>query len=174
MVKAVARATDEEFVMLKGNARELGASTEYTATEVAGLQLAYARMGFVPDQIRQITGATLDLATATGEDLARSADVVGVTLRGFNLQADQAQRVVDVMTKSFNASSLQLGYFYDAIKYVAPIASEANVSLEEKQRCWGYWLTVVSWFAGWYSFAANFYRNCQDGRRCVRTSCPVE
>lgn len=131
MVKAVARATDEEFVMLKGNARELGASTEYTATEVAGLQLAYARMGFVPDQIRQITGATLDLATATGEDLARSADVVGVTLRGFNLQADQAQRVVDVMTKSFNASSLQLGYFYDAIKYVAPIASEANVSLEE-------------------------------------------
>ena len=33
MVKAVARATDEEFVMLKGNARELGASTEYTATE---------------------------------------------------------------------------------------------------------------------------------------------
>lgn len=131
MVKAVARATDEEFVMLKGNARELGASTEYTATEVAGLQLAYARMGFVPEQIQKITGATLDLATATGEDLARSADVVGVTLRGFNLQADQAQRVVDVMTKSFNASSLQLGYFYDAIKYVAPIASEANVSMEE-------------------------------------------
>lgn len=131
MVKAVSRATDEEFAMLKENARELGASTEYTATEVAGLQLAYARMGFVPEQIRQITGATLDLATATGEDLARSADVVGVTLRGFNLQADQAQRVVDVMTKSFNASSLQLSYFYDAIKYVAPIASEANVSLEE-------------------------------------------
>ena len=111
MVKAVSRATDEEFAMLKENARELGASTEYTATEVAGLQLAYARMGFVPEQIRQITGATLDLATATGEDLARSADVVGVTLRGFNLQADQAQRVVDVMTKSFNASSLQLSYF---------------------------------------------------------------
>lgn len=131
MVKAVSRATDEEFLLLKGNARELGASTEYTATEVAGLQLAYARMGFVPAQIRQITGATLDLATATGEDLARSADVVGVTLRGFNLQADQTQRVVDVMTQSFNASSLQLGYFYDAIKYVAPIASEANVSLEE-------------------------------------------
>ena len=131
MVKAVSRATDEEFVMLKGNARELGASTEYTATEVAGLQLAYARMGFVPDQIRQMTGATLDLATATGEDLPRSADVVGVTLRAFNLQANQTQRVVDVMTKSFNASSLQLSYFYDAIKYVGPIASEANVSLEE-------------------------------------------
>lgn len=131
MVKAVSRATDEEFVMLKGNARELGASTEYTATEVAGLQLAYARMGFVPDQIRQITGATLDLATATGEDLARSADVVGVTLRGFNLDASQTQRVVDVMTQSFNASSLQLSYFYDAMKYVGPIATEANVSLEE-------------------------------------------
>lgn len=131
MVKAVSNATNEEFEALKQNARDLGASTEYTATEVAGLQLAYARMGFVPDQIRQITGATLDLATATGEDLARSADVVGTTLRGFNLEAGQAQRVVDVMTKSFNSSSLQLGYFYDAMKYVGPIATAANVSLEE-------------------------------------------
>lgn len=131
MVRAVSGATDEEFVSLEQNARRLGATTEYTATQVAGLQLAYSRMGFVPSQIIEITGATLDLATATGEDLAKSADVVGTTLKGFNLKAGQTKRVVDVMTKSFNSSSLQLDYFYEAMKYVAPIASVANVSLEE-------------------------------------------
>lgn len=131
MVRAVSQATDEEFIALEQNARDLGATTEYTATEVAGLQLAYARMGFVPDQIIKITGATLDLATATGEDLAKSADVVGTTLRGFNLEAEQTQRVVDVMTQAFNGSSLQLDSFYESMKYVAPIASVANVSLEQ-------------------------------------------
>lgn len=131
MVKAVSRATDEEFVLLQGNARKLGAETEYTATEVAGLQLAYARLGFVPRQIIEITGATLDLATATGENLERSSDVVGTTLKGFRLQADQTKRVVDVMTQSFNSSSLRLDYFADSMKYVAPLAVKANVSLEQ-------------------------------------------
>lgn len=131
MVKAVSRATDEEFILLQGNARKLGAETEYTATEVAGLQLAYARLGFVPRQIIEITGATLDLATATGENLERSSDVVGTTLKGFRLQADQTKRVVDVMTQSFNSSSLRLDYFAESMKYVAPLAVKANVSLEQ-------------------------------------------
>lgn len=131
MVKAVSRATDEEFVLLQGNARKLGAETEYTATEVAGLQLAYARLGFVPRQIIEITGATLDLATATGENLERSSDVVGTTLKGFRLQADQTKRVVDVMTQSFNSSSLRLDFFAESMKYVAPLAVKANVSLEQ-------------------------------------------
>lgn len=131
MVQAVSRATNEEAVKLEGNARRLGATTEYTATEVAGLQLAYARLGFVPDQIIKITGATLDLATATGENLEKSADVVGTTLKGFRLQADQTKRVVDVMTQSFNSSSLKLDFFAESMKYVAPLAVKANVSLEQ-------------------------------------------
>lgn len=131
MVRAVTRATGEEAELLEGNARQLGATTEYTATEVAGLQLAYARLGFVPEQITQITGATLDLATATGENLDRAADVVGTTLKGFRLEASETQRVVDVMTRSFNASSLRLDYFAESMKYVAPLAVKANVSLEQ-------------------------------------------
>lgn len=131
MVRAISSASDEEFDMLETTARRLGATTEYTATEVAGLELAYSRMGFAPAQIRDLAGATLDLATATGENLEKTADTVATTLRGFQLGADQTQRVADVMAKSFNSSSLRLDYFTESMKYVAPIAKAANIPLEE-------------------------------------------
>ncbi len=130
-VQAVSNATGEQFKALKENAKELGASTEYTATQVAELQLNYARLGFTPGQILQITSATLDLATATGSDLASAADVAGSTLRAFGYDGSQMTRVVDVMAASFNKSALDLGYFSESMKYVAPIAAKAGVSLEQ-------------------------------------------
>ncbi len=130
-VGAVSNATGGQFKELKENAKELGASTEYTATQVAELQLNYARLGFTPEQILQITSATLDLATATGSDLASAADVAGSTLRAFGYDGSQMTRVVDVMAASFNKSALDLGYFSESMKYVAPIAAKAGVSLEQ-------------------------------------------
>lgn len=130
-VGAVSNATGEQFKALKENAKELGASTEYTATQVAELQLNYARLGFTPEQILQITSATLDLATATGSDLASAADVAGSTLRAFGYDGSQMTRVVDVMAASFNKSALDLGYFSESMKYVAPIAAKAGISIEQ-------------------------------------------
>ena len=130
-VRAVFGATDEEFKRLTDDAKRLGESTEYTATQVADMQLNYARLGFVPDQILAITEATLNLATATGEDLAASADVAGFVLRAFGYGAEEMPRVIDVMTNSFNKSSLSLDNYSESIKYVAPVAAAANVSLEE-------------------------------------------
>ncbi|WP_298061405.1 phage tail tape measure protein [uncultured Rikenella sp.] len=130
-VGAVSNATGGQFKELKENAKELGASTEYTATQVAELQLNYARLGFTPGQILQITSATLDLATATGSDLASAADVAGSTLRAFGYDGSQMTRVVDVMAASFNKSALDLGYFSESMKYVAPIAAKAGISIEQ-------------------------------------------
>ncbi|MFI3306550.1 MAG: phage tail tape measure protein [Rikenellaceae bacterium] len=130
-VASVSGATADELLRLEENARVLGGATEYTATQVADLQMAYSRMGFVPDQILEMTDATLDLATATGEDLAKSADVAGVVIRAFGLSAEDSTRVVDVMARSFNSSALQLDTFSESIKYVAPVAKLANISLEE-------------------------------------------
>ena len=130
-VGAVSNATGEQFKALKENAKELGASTEYTASQVAELQLNYARLGFTPGEILKITSATLDLATATGSDLASAADVAGSTLRAFGYDGSQMTRVVDVMAASFNKSALDLGYFSESMKYVAPIAAKAGVSLEQ-------------------------------------------
>tara|TARA_R110000796_G_scaffold173868_1_gene290821 strand:+ start:9127 stop:11730 length:2604 start_codon:yes stop_codon:yes gene_type:complete len=130
-VKAVSGATGEEFAMLEKEAKRLGASTRFAASEVAGLQLEYSKLGFKPEEIRAATEATLALAQATDSDLATSAAVAGGTLRGFQLDATEMTRVTDVMAKSFSSSALDLAKFKDAMKFVAPVAAAANVSLEE-------------------------------------------
>lgn len=130
-VKAITGATGREFEALEKDALKLGASTKFTATEVGKLQVAYGRLGFNTQEILDATAATLDLAAATGEDLAKSADVAGSTVRGFGLEARETQRIVDVMAASFNKTALGLDNFTESMKYVAPIAAAANVSVEE-------------------------------------------
>ena len=130
-VRAITGATGKEFEALEEDALKLGRSTKYTATQVGELQVAYGRLGFTTKEILAATGATLDLAAATGEDLAKSADVAGSTVRGFALDASETGRVVDVMASSFNKSALGLENFTESMKYVAPIANAANVSVEE-------------------------------------------
>jgi hypothetical protein len=130
-VKAITGATGDEFNRLREDALRLGASTKFTATEVGKLQIAYGRLGFTTKEILKATEATLSLAAATGEDLAKSADVAGSTVRGFGLDAKETQRVVDVMASSFNKSALGLENFAESMKYVAPVAHAAGASLEE-------------------------------------------
>jgi len=130
-VKAVSGATGEQFKSLENNAKQLGASTRFTASEVSALQLEYAKLGFSADEITQVTQATLNLAQATGSDLAQSAEVAGSTLRAFGMDASQTGKVTDVMAAAFSSSALDLDTFQDSMKYVAPVAKAAGVSLEE-------------------------------------------
>lgn len=129
-VRAISGATDEEFKLLTDDAKRLGESTEKTASQVGELQLAYAKLGFTVPQIVAATEATLDLATATDEDLAQSALVAAKTIKGFNLTAEETVRVTDVMAASFSMSALNLNTFQDAMKTVAPVALAVNSSLE--------------------------------------------
>jgi hypothetical protein len=130
-VRAVSGATGAEFEALSKNAKDLGASTIFSAQQVAELQTEFAKLGFTAKEITQVTEATLALAQATDSDLARAAEVAGATLRGFGLEANETTRVADVMAKSFSTSALDMEKFADSMKYVAPIANAAGVSLEE-------------------------------------------
>lgn len=130
-VKAVSGATAEEFGILKKQALELGRTTVFTASNVAELQLEFSKLGFTADQITKVTESTLYLAQATGSDLATSAEVAGATLRGFGLEAESTQRVTDVMAASFSASALDMTSFRESMKYVAPVAKAAGLSIEQ-------------------------------------------
>jgi hypothetical protein len=130
-VQAITNATDVEFTKLNDSALKLGGTTQFTAKQVAELQTEFGRLGFSVSEILNATEATVDLATATGEDLAKSADTAGSTIRGFGLDASETRRVVDVMAESFNRSALGLSNFTEAMKYVAPIAKSANLTVEE-------------------------------------------
>lgn len=130
-VKAVSGATADEFSRLQANAKQLGASTRFSASEVAQLQTEFAKLGFTADEITKVTGATLALAQATDSDLARAAEVAGATLRGFGLDASETARVADVMALSFSSSALDMESFADSMKFVAPVANVAGMSIEE-------------------------------------------
>lgn len=129
-VKGVSGATEQQMRSLEKTAKQLGASTMFTATQVGQLQEEYAKLGFTTDQIQQATAATLDLAAATGSTLAQAAEVAGATVQGFGLDASETIRVTDVMSMSFNKSALDIERFRESIKLVAPIARAANIDLE--------------------------------------------
>jgi hypothetical protein len=130
-LQAVLGETKRGIKDLTDQQRLYGETTLYSARQVADLQIIYSKLGLTTMQIKNATAATLDLATATGEDLAKSADVVGTVLSAFGIDASETTRIVDVMTASFNKTSLGVSNFFEAIKYVAPIAKANNISLEE-------------------------------------------
>ena len=130
-VNAVSGATESEFKSLTKSAEDLGRSTFFTATEVGELQLAYSKLGFTAQEILDATEATLDLATATGTDLARAAQVAGASIRGFQLDATEAGRVVDVMAVAFSSSALDIEKWNTSMTKVAPIAAMAGFEIEE-------------------------------------------
>jgi len=127
---SVLGTTRDGITALTADAKQLGATTKFTATEVVGLQTAYAKLGFAENEILNVTDATLELAAATGSDLAQSAEVAGGTLRGFGLEATEMQRVVDVMAQSFSSSALDLEKFNVGMRSVAPVAKAAGKDIE--------------------------------------------
>lgn len=130
-VAAVSGATGKQFAALERDALRLGSATRFTATEVSGLQLEFAKLGFTSDEITKVTESTLALAQASGSDLARSAEVAGATLRGFGLDAEETGRVTDVMAASFSGTALDMESFAESMKYVAPVAKSAGLSIEQ-------------------------------------------
>jgi TP901 family phage tail tape measure protein len=116
---------------LNDKARELGASTSFTAVEVATLMTELGRAGFDADQINNMTGAVLDLARATGTDATLSAGIMAATIRQFELEATDAARVADVLTLAANATFNTVENLGEAMKYAGPVANELGMSLEE-------------------------------------------
>lgn len=130
-VNAVSGATDNEFKQLSESAQELGRTSFFTATQVGELQLAFSKLGFTAAEIQDAQKATLDLATSTGTDLARAAQVAGAAVRGFGLEANETQRVVDVMAVSFASSAMDIEKWQTSMTKVAPIAKSSGFSIED-------------------------------------------
>jgi len=128
---SVLGTTVDKISTLTEDAKRLGAATAFSATEVAKLQTEFAKLGFTEEQILNATEATLDLAAATGSDLAQAAAIAGATLGGFGLDAKETQKVVDVMAKSFSTSALDIEKFRESMKFAAPAAKAVGVSVEE-------------------------------------------
>jgi TP901 family phage tail tape measure protein len=125
-----ASGTAGAMELMSNQAKELGASTAFTATEVAGLQTELAKLGFGVQEIENMTGAVLDLAAASGTELADAASNAGAIINAFGLESSDAAHVADVMASSFSKSALDMEKFSETMKTAAPIAKATGVSLE--------------------------------------------
>jgi TP901 family phage tail tape measure protein len=130
-VKAVTQATSEEFAVMTAHAKMLGATTSYTAVEVAALKSEIGKAGFSPKQVDDMTGAILNLARATGTDATMSAGIMAASLRQFNLEASDAARVADSLTAAANMSFNSVEALGESLSYAGPVAADFGMSIEE-------------------------------------------
>jgi len=132
-VQALSRIDKQSpaFAQLRQQSRDLGASTSFTATEAAQGQGYLAMAGFKPEQILQSMPTVLSVAKAGGADLGRTADIASDILTSFGLEADQMQRVGDVLTMTFTSANTNLEMLGETMKYVGPVAKAAGMSLEQ-------------------------------------------
>ena len=130
-VEAVSGATAGQMEMLTETAKRLGATTMFSASQVAELQLNLSKLGLTPIEIDKATESILQLSQATGEDLGETATVVASTMRAFGLTAEDTQRITDVMADSFSSTALDLNKFSTAMATLAPVAKESGVQIEQ-------------------------------------------
>lgn len=134
-VKARTGATGAEFQALRNQAKELGRTTSFTATQVGALQEVLGQKGFDVGQIQAVTPTALNLAKAAGSgdegDAALSADLISGSLRAFGEGTDQAERFADVFTTAVNNSNFSLESLSDGMKKAAPLARDYGLSVEE-------------------------------------------
>jgi hypothetical protein len=122
--------TSDEISLLTANAKALGETTVFTASQITELQTELAKLGFNENEILASTEAIQGLAAATGTDLAQSATQVGSVIRTFGLDASEATRVVDVLASSTTKSALDMSKLAVALPIVGSTAKTAGLSLE--------------------------------------------
>lgn len=130
-VQAISGATGEEFEQLRQQAIDLGADTAFSASEAAQGMENLAAAGFATNEIMNAMPGLLNLAAASGEDLATSSDIAASALRGFGLSAEEAGHVADVLAENANRTNSSVRETGEALKYIAPMARASGISLEE-------------------------------------------
>ena len=130
-VAAVSGATGDDFDMLRDRAREMGELTLHSATDVADAMYYMGLAGWNAQQIYAGIPGVLDLATASGEDLARVSDIVTDALTAFGLEAEETGHFVDVLAQASRSSNTTVDQLGEAFKYVAPMAGAMSYSIDD-------------------------------------------
>lgn len=119
-------------------ARQLGEDTKFTADQAAQGMANLAIAGFSATEQMAALGDVLSLDAAAGmNDLAQTAQIGARVMRGFGLEASEMGRVADVLTTTFTNSNTTLEALGETMKFVAPVAKLAGVSLEETAKLAG-------------------------------------
>jgi TP901 family phage tail tape measure protein len=128
---AVSRATSGELEALRDIAKDLGSTTEFSASQAADGLNFLAMAGFNATEAMAAIPSVLDLATASGMGLAAAADTASNIMSGFGIEASNAAQVADVLAAASTRANTTVGQLGAAMSTVAPIASALDMSLED-------------------------------------------
>lgn len=130
-VSAVTGATGADLDALKEQARELGATTVFSATEASGAMEMLGRAGFSTEEIMSSMPGLLDLAASSAVDLGSAADITSNILSGFAMDASEAGKVADILAMASANANTDVEGLGEAFKYVGPVAQGLGVSIED-------------------------------------------
>lgn len=130
-VKAVSGATGGEMVKLRDQAKDMGATTRFSASEAADAMGFLALAGWDTNQILAATPAMLDLASAGSLQLATAADIVTDTMSAFNMQASEAGKASDIFAQAQAKSNTSVEQLGEAFKYSSANAHAAGMNLAQ-------------------------------------------
>ena len=130
-VQAITNATGSEMEQMSALALELGAKTSKSAMESAEAMTYMGYAGWDTKEILAGLPGVIDLSIASGEDLARVSDIVTDNLTAFGKSAEDAGYYADVLSYASSNANVTVDSLGEALKYVAPVATGAGVSMEE-------------------------------------------
>ena len=130
-VKAISGATGSEFDALREKAIEMGAKTKFSASDSADAFKYMAMAGWDASAMMDGIAGVMDLAAASGEDLATTSDIVTDALTAFGLQASDSAHFADVLAQASSKSNTNVGLMGETFKYVAPVAGALGYSVED-------------------------------------------
>ena len=130
-VRSLTGATDEDFLLLKQTAKDLGATTSFSASQASEGMQYLAMAGWDTSQIIAAMPGLLDLAAAGATDLGVAADIVSDVMTAMGMSADQASRAADVFARTATSSNTTIEGLGETLKYAAPIAHSFGMTLEE-------------------------------------------
>jgi len=130
-VRAVSGATGDQFEALREQAKELGRTTQFSASQAAEGMSFLAMAGFEANEILGAMPATLQLAAAGQLELGEAADIASNILTGYRMTTEELTHANDVLVKTFTSTNTNLQQLGEAFKFVAPVASAAGMQFEE-------------------------------------------
>lgn len=130
-VQAISGASADELAQLTDKARELGQTSVFSATEV-GKAMEYMGMaGWKTEQMLAGIGGVLNLAAASGEELAAVSDIVTDVLTAFHMEAEETTRMVDVMAQAAMNSNTNVAMMGETFKYAGTVAGAMGYQIED-------------------------------------------
>ena len=130
-VKAITNASDTDMQKLSATAQELGSKTQFSASQAAEAMSYLGMAGWKTEQIISGMPGLLDLAAASGSNLATVADIVSDDLTAFGMSADQAGHMADVMAAASTNANTNVEMMGQTFKYAGAVAGSLGYSLED-------------------------------------------